>query len=295
MDPYGPGLELKQEFEKNCDCTVEYVDAGGAKMAMERMKLDPTRRVDLILGLDHILLSSFAQTIKFQQLSAPDVPLREELRPFIYPRFIPYDWSPMGFVYRKGEVPVVSSWQEAFEQWPDRTLSLQDPELSAPGLEWLYWLYLQPKELTKNFVQLNRIAHSVSPSWSASYGFFRKGQVQAAFTYLTSLIYHWSEEKNEAYQFMQFKEGHPVQIEYAAVPDSCWNCGSAKKFVSFLLTEKAQKILAAKNYMLPVRNDVQLPEVYTKLPNVKILGPGRLDEFVGRQDEILDLWRKARR
>ena len=295
MDVYGPGPELKTEFEKSCDCTVDYVDGGGTDLIIEKMKLDPSRRVDLILGLDHLQLSKVAQSIRLQSLPKPAAPLKSELIPFVYDKFLPYDWSPMGFIYRQSESKPFSSISEALAKMPESSLTLQDPEVSSPGLEFLYWLFVQPEGLDVMLQKASLVAHSYSPSWSTAYGLFKKKQAKFTFSYLTSLVYHWQEEKDRDYQFMVFDHGHPAQIEYAAVPDSCWNCGAAKKFVGFLLTPEAQKILAQKNYMFPVREDVELAPEFSELPKVKVLGPERLDDFTrGRPDHVLR-WRKVSR
>lgn len=295
MDAYGPGAELKLEFEKTCECTVEYIDAGGAASALERIRLDPKRRVDVIMGLDHLILARAAQSIRVQDIAAPsNTEWVESIKPFVYPRFVPYDWSPMGFVYRRGEVQPARSWPEAFAQLPKNSVSLPDPALSTPGLELLYWLFVSTPHFEDSLRRLKPIVHSYSPSWSASYGLFKKKQAKVTFSYLTSLVYHWQDEKDESYQFMVFQEGHPAQIEYAAVPDSCWNCNVAKNFVHFLISPFAQQKLAAKNYMLPVVNTISLGDAFLGLPNVKILGPEKLDEFVSRQNEWLELWRSSR-
>ena len=94
---------------------------------------------------------------------------------------------------------------------------------------------------------------------------------------------------------MVFAEGHPRQIEYAVVPDSCWNCSEAKRFVHFLVSPFAQKVLAEKNYMLPVIEGADLGEAYSRLPKLKTLGPEMLEDFVRKQDQLLELWSNLNR
>ncbi|MCB0351076.1 MAG: hypothetical protein KDD38_07820, partial [Bdellovibrionales bacterium] len=172
MDAYGSGAELKAEFEKSCDCTIEYVDVGGAASAIERIKLDPERRVDVILGLDHLLLGRAAQHIKVQEIVPPDINWVKAIRPYVYSRFMPYDWSPMGFIYRKSETQPAKNWKEAFQSLPKNSMSVQDPSMSAPGLEFLYWLYATQEDFAAALKKVSPIIHTYSPSWSASYGLF---------------------------------------------------------------------------------------------------------------------------
>jgi len=292
IDPYGPGAEIKALFEKSCDCTVQYVDVGSANMAIERLRMDPTRRADVLLGLDLLRLPRAIQTVKLQTLKRPTIPWRKEINPFVYQKFLPYDWSPMGLIYRKSETQPFSTWKEGLLKLPPRSLALQDPILSSPGLEFVFWLYNLSPSLGDTLKSLKPLVHSYSPSWSEAYGLFKKKQARVAFSYLTSLLYHWREEHNEDYQFMVFPDGHPVQIEYAAVPDSCWSCEPGKRFLEFLLTPQAQEILANKNYMLSVRSDVT-PALSERLPDVNVLGPQRLDEFLSKEAELLQIWKAA--
>jgi thiamine transport system substrate-binding protein len=303
IDAYGPGLDLKTEFEKTCVCTVEYVDAGGASEVIEKLRLDPSRRVDVILGLDYLQLKRISEVVSFQKLPATDIPFVPEIRDRLWAQFRAYDWSPMGFVYRQGEAPVVSSWSEILTKWPDKSVSLQDPTLSAPGLVWLYHFlvsdpvasYDEKKAgLPARLEKWKDKVHSYSPSWSGAYGIFRNKQVPATYSYLTSLLYHWQIEGDRSYQFMTFTEGHPLQIEYAAVPESCWNCNVAKRFVELLGSAWAQKILAEKNFMLPVRAGVDLPSVFQDLPKFKALSVDQVENFVNDRQSLLDIWKAHR-
>lgn len=295
IDPFGPGIELKSRFEKKCDCTVEFIDVGGANTTIERLQLNPQKRVDVVLGLDLLLLSKAAQKVKFQELNKPIIPWAEEIKPLLFARFMPYDWSPMGFVYRKNELKIDSkktlNWDDAIKQLPSKSLSLQDPILSAPGKVFLYWMFAQAPDFLSRIKSVSTHVFNYSPSWSTSYGLFKKHQTKVVFTYLTSLIYHWQVENDKNYDFMLAAEGQPIQVEYAAVPNSCWNCDVAKQFVQFLTTPESQTLLAQKNYMLPIRSDIKLDPIFNELPKVKIMDLIKLDEFTARENELINGWK----
>ena len=298
IDSFGPGLDLKQEFEKTCDCVVKYIDAGGISEVLEKLKSNPNRRVDVVLGLDLLSLSSAAKSVRFQSLGSLSADWVPEIKGRKYKRFIPYDWSPVGIVYKSGEVDKFKSWKDMFTSKGSDRLSLPDPEMSSLGLTWLYWFFSSAKgdepQVSDSFQNLRKLAHSFSPSWSAAYGLFKSGQTSMVFTYLTSLLYHWREENDHSYQFMNFQEGHPVQIEYGAVPDACWNCGVAKAFVKFLTLPYAQNVLYRKNYMLPVIELNIQDSFYEKLPKPRVISPENLDKFATKKADLLRLFRQSR-
>ncbi len=295
VDSYGPGEDLKKMFETTCDCTIVYVDVGSSRLAIDRMAFDPKKRVDVVVGLDLLLLKTAATRVKFQELNDLSAPWQDQLRGFSFRRFTPYDWSPMGFVYREPnkDLPKVASLEAALNELPEKSISLADPNSSTVGLEWLYWLFRTSTNVDESLRKLARLTYIVTPNWSASYGLFKKHQVPMTFSYLTSLLYHWQVEKDHSYQFMQFSEGHPVQVEYAAVPEACWDCAVAKNFVQFLTSVEAQKVLAQKNYMLPAVKNIPLDSSFEELPKVKTLGLEKIDEFVTQQPQLIEVWKKA--
>ncbi len=290
ISSFGPGEEIKKNFEKTCGCTVDYVDMGGAQTVIDKMKLDPTRRVDVVLGVDLLDLENVSKSIPTQEVMLPNENFRKEVHTMVFPRYVPYDWSPMGFVYRRGEVKPFKSLAEFLKMAPAKSLVLEDPGLSSAGLEWLYWIFRTQTNVRGALQSLRRVTETVAPTWSMAYGLFKSGQAKIAFSYLTSLVYHWQVEKDHRYQFMPFQEGQPAQIEYAFVPDSCWDCATAKDFVRDLLTVQNQKVLAEKNFMYPVIAGVPLSGAFRDLPKVKVLGREGLGKFAHKQNELIQAW-----
>jgi thiamine transport system substrate-binding protein len=144
--------------------------------------------------------------------------------------------------------------------------------------------------------QLKPKVHSYSPDWSAAYGLFRRGLAPYTFSYLTSLVYHWQEENDFTYEAVAITEGHPVQIEYAGVPDTCLSCGIGQSFVGFLTEPAIQKIIMEKNFMLPVvRGIAEKAPYFQDLPHLKLLPPDGMEQFVDGKATLLQDWERASR
>lgn len=296
LSPFGPGEEIKKEFEKHCLCEVRYEDVGGALLGIERIKLNPRSQVDVIMGLDLLTLGRIFREINWRDVTPPARKWKPHIEENLYPKFLPYNWSPMTLIYREGELEPKTQFSQ-LENLPRSTLALQDAKMSSPGLQFVYWSFLNHKDketLRSFFSKLKPAVHSISPDWTAAYGLFRQGHAKAVFSYLTSLVYH--EERGETqYKAMVFEKGHPAQIEYAGVPNSCYSCALGERFVQFLTSDFAQKVLMEKNYMLPVVENISSGTPYAKLPSVKLFDKERLDEFSQRQKEILEVWEKSLR
>lgn len=273
----GPGAEIIARFEKENNCVVEVVSSGDAGLLLERLKLGVAGvPFDVVLGFDQILLPEADAQFEWQPQAFAVSSRHPTLAEFIHPHFLPYDWSPMSFVYRKGSSgPVPRNFADLIRPEYKGQIALQDPRSSTPGLQFLQWVKAVESDKSESFLQqLKPNVHSVSPSWSFAYGLFKKEQVRFVFSYVTSLAYHWGMEGDRNFQILNFPEGHPVQVEYVGVPRSCRECVLAQKFVEELLKPWAQKLIMEKNFMFPVIKGLEEGTVFAELPRLKVIKTG---------------------
>lgn len=177
----------------------------------------------------------------------------------------------------------------------EKSLSLIDPRTSTPGyqfLEWVVSLYGTEKALTF-FKEIDRSIFTVSSGWSAAYGIFTKKQAKLVFSYQTSAVYHWQEDKDLSYQPAILSEAHPYQVEFAAVPEKCRSCEAGVEFVKFLLSKSAQTKIMKTNFMFPVIDGVVEGTEFEKLPKLKLqtLVPQEADTVT----KNLEIWKALAR
>ena len=92
VSEWGPGPAVKEAFEADCACTVNFVDAGDGASLLARLKLEGARTdADIVLGLDNSLVAEARNT----ELFAPhgvdveyDLPVSWE-----DDLFVPFDWG----------------------------------------------------------------------------------------------------------------------------------------------------------------------------------------------------------
>ena len=288
---YGPGPALKKEFEKNCSCEIQWFLSEDSTLLSQRFHLLP--KIDMVVGWDQITKLS-AKREAWEKLSF----LQEQIvfpkeSPFQSDFFIPFDWSPIGFLSKnklqKKRGTFISNLKE-LKEFSGR-FSIPEPRTSNLGLQFYYWLYETYKgDIEKIALYLNQIQDQLYgpvPSWSLAYGFFRKDQIDLGFSYLSSLLYHEKEELDQKYFFITFETAHPYQVEFFSISKKAKNKDLAFKFGKLLLSEKGQKILIDKNYMFPVSMNYQFKEMPSLL-NYQLL-----DSFITKKTELLDLWKKS--
>jgi thiamine transport system substrate-binding protein len=286
---WGPGPEIAAHFKSETGTDVEFIDAGDAGLLLGKLRLTPA---DVVIGFDQFSIWQARSEAKWRLLP-PNEDEKKEIR-FREPEFLPFDWGPMAFVYRDGEVEPPVSLDDLLNPRFKGAIALEDPRTSSPGLQFLFWV-LSEKGEEKGFEFLEHLKPqlaTVSPSWSAAYGLFTKNGAKLAFSYLTSPVYHWVQEKNEKYKAAVFQTGHPVQVEYAAVPESCLHCEAGERFARYLLRSETQAIIMQKNYMLPVVPEVATGTAFEKLPQVKILDGVDREQWMKKRDDLFARWRK---
>lgn len=298
LDSFGPGPLIKAAFEKECLCHVEFVDVGSGALLIERLKLAPEAQVDLVIGLDQLNLKRAVESVNWKVMKPEPRDWVDVAKASTYPMFIPLDWSPMTFLYRDGEVKESNSIDKWLSGLSPKSLALQDPAMSSPGLAFLYWLYALSLDnpsvkLEERLSKLEPFIHSVSPEWSGSYSFFQSGAAKTVFTYLTSLVYHRVEKKETNFRAASFTEGHPVQIEYVGIPEQCRSCGLAEAFINILVSPEIQKVIMEKNYMLPVVKGVVDGTPFADLPQLKLIPTADMDKFSDGQRSLLQAWKTS--
>jgi len=251
LSVFGPGQEIKKEFEKQCECNIEWIKVPDSTLFIQRLSLKKDGfKTDVVVGLDQLSLKE-AKTLSWEKIEG--IKANKFLPPvsvFLSSQFIPYDWSPMSFISRKKRQPL--NLQDLLASEFKNKISLPSPLTSTVGLQFYYWIWTIFQEKTKDFLSsFKEQLYGLPPSWSTSYSLFQRGHVYLSFSYLSSLLYHRDQNQKDFY-FVTFKEGHPFQVELAGVSSFCTQCDIGKMFIRFLISPKAQTLLQKKNYMFPV-------------------------------------------
>ena len=285
---YGPGRELQKKFENICDCSLEWFVVEDSTTLLQRLKLIPF--LDVVIGLDQISLQE-SQKEKWKDISSLEIDLAHPWKKWRDSFFIPLDWAPVGFIFKK-QTSVSLKKLKDFSQFSG-TLSFPEPESSTLGLQFYYWIYtVFSQDKKKIEIFLNQIKNKIyGPlfSWSLSYGHFQKGRVDMSLSYLTSLLYH-REQEDFSYSFLVLEEGHPYQVEFVAQPLSCESCFLGQRFIQFLMTPWAQKVIQKKHYMFSVMQDQQ--PFMEDVQKIKFISYQGLQDFIQNKKDLLSLWKK---
>ncbi|ORE95033.1 thiamine ABC transporter substrate binding subunit [Aurantimonas sp. 22II-16-19i] len=268
---WGPGPQLKAQFETSCACTLDFVGLDDGVAILNRLKLEgPSTRADVALGLTSDLIPEAKATGLFTDSGVDTAELTVPAG-FSDPVFVPYDYSYLAFVYDTETVKTPpTSLADLISGDPDQKIVIEDPRTSTPGLGFLLWMKaVYGDDAAAKWRELQPRILTVTPGWSEAYGLFTKGEVPIVLSYTTSPAYHEIEEKTDRYQAAAFDEGHYLQIEIAGILKSSEHRELAQRFLAFLVSKEAQQTLPTTNWALPVRGDIDLPEAFSHLVTVE--------------------------
>jgi len=266
---WGPGPAVKEAFEKTCNCRINYVvlDSGGDILQRLRLEGESTQ-ADLVLGLDTGTMETTRQTGLLAShktdLSALNLPIDWQDSVFV-----PYDWGYFAFVYDTEQLPNPPESLEALIAAPDDLkIIIQDPRTSTPGLGLLLWMrHVYGDQAAEKWQQLKGKILTTTKSWSDGYfSLFMNGEAPMILSYSTSPAYHMAIDKTERYQAAEFKEGHYLQVEVAALVQSSHQKELGQAFLDFMLSAGFQRHIPLKNVMYPATDlGSELPDVFEKL------------------------------
>jgi thiamine transport system substrate-binding protein len=271
---WGPGPALKRGFEATCGCTVEYTTAEDAIATLRKVQLEgATTPADVVVGLD----TATAPEARLTGLFAPHGLTMPSLAldgPWTDPDFVPFDHGYFAYVYNKETTPnPPHSFPELIAEPQSFKIVIEDPRSSTPGLGNVFWVASaygdRAPEIWKG---LKPHLLTMTRGWSEAYDLFLKGEADMVLSYTTSPAYHVIEEQTDKYAWAEFDEGHVAEIEVAGLLKSSDQPELGRRFLAYLMSPEAQKIIPTTNWMYPVIDlGADLPAAFGPRPKKVIV------------------------
>ncbi|MEE9446696.1 MAG: thiamine ABC transporter substrate binding subunit, partial [Arenicellales bacterium] len=251
-----PGPKIKAAFEKQCNCTLNFIATDSSTGILNRIRLEGSaNKADVVLGLDATLMAEAKST---GLLAKHKVDTGALALPVTWQddTFIPFDYGYFAFIYNTETLKTPpTSLAELADS--DFKIIIQDPRSSTTGLGLMLWLQAVMGNAESGTAQaywqnLSDNIVTVTKGWSEAYGLFLEGEADMVLSYTTSPAYHMIAEDKHQYQAAAFSDGHGIQVEVAAKLNNAANPELADEFLSFMISQTAQKIIPTGNWMYPV-------------------------------------------
>lgn len=293
ISEYGPGGVIKERFEAQCDCTLNFIGSDDAGTLLSRLKLEgASTNADVVLGLDTNLTADATGLFQPHGVAADELTMPVD---WTDPLFLPFDWGWFAFVYDENRLPEPpGSLKELVLATDGPQIVVQDPRTSSPGLGLLLWMRsVFGDEAREAWRQLSPRIVTVTHGWSEAYGLFLEGEADMVLSYTTSPAYHITVDGDEQYKAAIFEEGHGLQVEVAGITASTENLELARNFLEFMVTEPFQSAIPERNWMYPAKTPPGgLPEAFGMIakPETSLLTPAEtvrdnrrawIDEWLG--------------
>lgn len=293
---WGPGPKVKEAFEGECACELNFVASDSAIGSLRKVQLEGSEtKADIVLGLDTNIVEAARETGLFAEHETDTERLSLPIN-WDDKTFLPFDYSYFSFVYDTKTVKnAPTSFAELAAMEDDFKIVIQDPRSSTPGLGLLLWVHsVYGDEASEYWKSIAPNILTITKGWSEAYGLFLKGEADMVLSYTTSPAYHLIAEEKDHYRSAAFSDGHYAQVELAAILKSSKQPELAKKFMSFMLSDKFQDIIPTTNWTYPaVKTEAGLPEGFETLhvPEKTILLDGA--EVENKRKALIKEWLDA--
>mgnify|MGYP001375566504 FL=1 len=258
---WGPGPVIETEFEKICNCDVQYVSTSQAGTLANEIFL---KDKDVILGVE---MHEFDYTSENWNI---------------------YDYGYFSFIYNEETLKDIPNSFEELINRKNLKIVVQDPRTSPVGLGLLRWMKLtHPDNFPSILKKFNNNVLTYTPGWSEAYGIFLEGKADLVLSYSTSPFYHQEYEDEYKYKAIEFTDGHLVTKEIVYVRPDSEKQNLGKEFIEFMMRDNIQKIIAQMNIMYPAReNDNNIPDKMRQLKKPKEI---KYDDFL-EAEPLIKIW-----
>ncbi|WP_299262163.1 thiamine ABC transporter substrate-binding protein [Halorientalis sp.] len=296
------GNWLKSAFEEErSDATIEFqTPENGVNRFVQRKSEGAQVDADLFVGLntgelvraDEQLDERLFATVEGDVEGADAVDPSLSFDPD--GRVIPYDTGFISLVYDEGEVDGPGTFDALLEPAYEDALIVQNAQQSDPGRAFLLWTidakgpegYLDYWEgLADNGVQ-------VLSDWEPAYQAYTDGEAPMVVSYSTDQVYYNGEGVDMSRHQVGFlnDQGYANPEGMAQFADAD-DPELAREFMSFVLSEAAQKEIAVRNVQFPAVEGVEpggdFGEFALRPPEAVTFG---YDELAGDVDGWIEAW-----
>ncbi|MCA0041963.1 thiamine ABC transporter substrate binding subunit [Celeribacter litoreus] len=289
---WGPGPAIKEAFEAECGCEIEYVTGD----LLPRILLEGERtKADVAIGFNSDVTKKARETGLF-------APHGLDLSPLTLPldwtddTFLPFNWSYTAFIYDNTKIEnPPASFAELVNSDEDWSIAIQDPRTSISGLALVLWgKEVFGDDAESAWAKLAPKVTTVTKGWSEAYGLFTDGEVDMVLSYTTSPAYHIIAEEDETKSAALFDEGHYFMVELAAKLKGTDQPELADQFMAFVMSPTFQEIIPTANWSYPAAlPQDQWPAAFSELnyPEKAIFLSE--DEADATREEAISEWRSA--
>lgn len=292
VSEWGPGPKIEELFEARCACDLQFKPGD----LLPRILLEGDRtEADVVIGLN-------TDVTKKARESGLFAPHGVDLSPLTLPLewtdevFLPFNYGHTAFVYDTTRIETPPASFDALLDAPnDLRLVIQDPRSSISGLALVLWVQaVYGDEAEAAWVKLAPKIVTATKGWSESYGMFTDGEVDMVLSYTTSPAYHIIAEEDETKKAAIFPEGHYFMVELAAKLAGTDQPELADQFMSFVLSEEFQGMIATGNWSIPAAlSQDKWPEGFQKLDLPENVLFYSEDEAAELRAEAIEAWRRA--
>ncbi len=248
--------------------------------------------VDVVMGMSSLEMNALAgngQLLRIETNNYPKTTVDQKHYNSKY--YIPFESFQLSFIYNKEKIKNPPTTLLGLITNPNYTLIIEDPTANTLGLNLLYWI----NDLYKNkIVSLINTLYKhalIETSQTSAFNKFSLAGGDFVLDYSTKPSMEELVNQNTKYKALMFKNGNLEIHNYVGITSNTMKENLAHDFISMLLSQNGQKIIAYKHYSYPaLEKDIDLLNTLTKYKNQPIyINP---EKFVRNTPLLKRIWNR---
>lgn len=293
----GLGKKIIPIFEEMYDCKVTLESTGSGGTILNRLILEKDKPLaDVAIGINNSFMhKALAEDIFLAYEPKNIVNIKDEnLLLDSTNRLIPFDYNYYAFVYDSEVLkkPPLTFGEMQSSIWKDKIIFI-DPRTSSAGYGLLVWTLsvYGDRGFDPFWRSIKDNILTTPSSWGEAYSAFLAGEAPIVLSYATSPAYHIEYDNTDRYKAFIPEEGGFREVEFAGIVKGSRNTYLAKKFIEFMLTEDFQKHIPKTQWMMPVIENVAIPESFSTQPvPARDLSPVAAENADFFSEKWIDRW-----
>ncbi len=261
-------------FKDQFGLNVKIYTFGDAGMVLSKAINERENPVaDIIVGVDNSLIVKALEHEIFDPYTPENISVIPDHLIFDSTHHvIPFDYGNIAIVYSKqyfedNNLSVPANFSDLVKSEYKDTLIVEDPRTSSTGVAFLLWTIAAFDDEGNYTYQdywrdLDDTIFHTTSGWDSAYNMYSQGEAPMVVSYATDTAYSIAYYDDNSSGAIIMEEGGFAQIEGMGIVKNARHREAAEKYMEYMLSSNFQKEIPLNNWMYPVNQYVELPEVY---------------------------------
>jgi len=295
---WGPAGRIEELFEATHDVDVQFVALGDSRAMLTRLQRERQagkQGADVFLGIEASDLARRGIEGLFLPLSSDEIShlatVSQDLLLDETLSLVPYEHGYITLVYDSHEIEtdgLARTFDELLDPTYVRSLILEDPRTSSPGLSFLLWTIIQfgdPGYLDFWRALMPNVL-TIAGGWGEAYDLYLAGEAPMVVSFSTDTAYSVIAGGDAHHRVMLLENQGYRNVYFMGIVEGTEHRELAAGFIDLVLSAEIQELIPTTEWMFPANREALLPVQFYQHavtpPDAAMMDPSEVAENLDR-------------